>query len=60
MTEPIPGWIDNFNGPVGLMVATGKGIVRTMYSDPDISADYVPVDIIVKCMITASWIQATK
>lgn len=23
--EPIPGWIDNFNGPVGMFVASGLG-----------------------------------
>lgn len=23
--EPVPGWIDNLNGPVGLMLASGKG-----------------------------------
>lgn len=26
MDEPIPGWIDNFNGPVGLLVASGIGM----------------------------------
>lgn len=25
LSEPMPGWIDNFNGPVGLLVASGKG-----------------------------------
>lgn len=27
--EPIPGWVDNFNGPVGLLIAVGKGIEVT-------------------------------
>lgn len=25
MEEPIPGWVDNFNGPVGLLMASGIG-----------------------------------
>lgn len=25
MEEPIPGWVDNFNGPVGLLMACGIG-----------------------------------
>lgn len=55
--EPFPGWIDNFNGPVGLLVASGKGLVHTVFSDPDVIADYVPVDIIVKALIIATWKQ---
>lgn len=23
--EPLPGWVDNFNGPVGILLAGGKG-----------------------------------
>ncbi len=25
MEEPIPGWVDNFNGPIGLLLACGIG-----------------------------------
>lgn len=56
----MPGWVDNFNGPVGLIVAVGKGIIRSVYSDPNIKSDYMPVDIAVKCMITTAWDRATK
>lgn len=28
MEEPIPGWIDNFNGPVGLLIACAIGTKR--------------------------------
>lgn len=51
----MPGWIDNFNGPVGLLVASGKGIVRTAYGNPRLIADYCPVDVVVKLMIVAAW-----
>lgn len=60
MTEPMPGWVDNFNGPVGLIVASGKGIVRSVYSDPDIRSDFMPVDLAVKAMITVAWDRATR
>lgn len=26
LNDPFPGWIDNFNGPYGLMTASGKGM----------------------------------
>ncbi|XP_030757393.1 fatty acyl-CoA reductase wat-like [Sitophilus oryzae] len=53
--EPIPGWIDNFNGPVGILVASGKGILKTAYASGHITADYVPVDIITKGLIAGVW-----
>ncbi|XP_052738805.1 putative fatty acyl-CoA reductase CG5065 [Bicyclus anynana] len=58
--EPMPGWVDNFNGPVGIMVASGKGILRTLYASVDNSLDYIPVDIAIKSIIVASWIRGTK
>ncbi|KAH0535819.1 hypothetical protein KQX54_019512 [Cotesia glomerata] len=55
MDEPIPGWVDNFNGPTGLMVGGGKGVLRTVYGDPNLRADFIPVDVAIKAMIIASW-----
>ena len=57
-TEPFPGWIDNFNGTVNLMVASGKGIVRTVFADPNIKPDYIPVDICIQFMLLAAWCKA--
>ena len=42
--EPFPGWIDNFNGPLGFMIAGGKGFMHTVFAKPNARADYVPVD----------------
>ena len=58
MKEPFPGWIDNFNGPVGLLIGSGLGITRTMYCNPDNIADFTPVDICIKAMIIAAWKRA--
>lgn len=33
LKEPIRGWHDNLNGPVGLLVAGGKGEFSLIYSD---------------------------
>ncbi|CAH2101611.1 unnamed protein product [Euphydryas editha] len=60
LIEPFPGWIDNFNGPVGISIACGKGILRTIYSRPDMVMDYIPVDVAIKSFIAASWIRGTK
>ncbi|XP_068621838.1 fatty acyl-CoA reductase 1 [Battus philenor] len=58
--EPLPGWLENFNGPVGLIVASGKGILRAIYSDPALVADYMPVDIAIKSFIAGAWSRGTK
>lgn len=58
MREPFPGWLDNFNGPVGMLIGSGLGITRTMYCNPDNIADFTPVDICIKAMIIAAWKRA--
>lgn len=58
MKDPFPGWIDNFNGPVGLLVGCGIGLTRTMYCDPDNVADFTPVDVCIKAMIVGGWKRA--
>ncbi|XP_052860472.1 putative fatty acyl-CoA reductase CG5065 [Anopheles cruzii] len=60
MKDPIPGWMDNFNGPVGLLVGCGIGICRTMYCDPNNIADFTPVDVCIKAMIVAAWKRGTE
>ncbi|CAH1256360.1 FAR1 [Branchiostoma lanceolatum] len=58
--EPLPGWVDNFNGPTGIFIAIGKGILRTMSGDPAAKADIVPVDVPINLMIAAAWNIAVK
>ncbi|XP_041852894.1 fatty acyl-CoA reductase 1 isoform X1 [Melanotaenia boesemani] len=53
--EPFPGWIDNFNGPSGIFIAAGKGILRTMRASNDAVADLVPVDVVINAMLAAAW-----
>ncbi|XP_031825904.1 putative fatty acyl-CoA reductase CG5065 [Nomia melanderi] len=53
--EPVPGWTDNINGPTGLLIGAGKGVIRTMYCDENGYADYLPVDIAVNAILAASW-----
>lgn len=49
--EPMPGWVDNLNGPTGLLVGAGKGVIRTMHCNEDYFADVVPVDMAVNACI---------
>lgn len=56
--EPLKGWIDNLNGPTGLILAIGKGLLRSMRVTRDIKADIVPVDIVVNTMIASAFYAA--
>lgn len=53
--EPVPGWTDNINGPTGLLIGAGKGVIRTMYCNENGYADYVPVDISVNAILAITW-----
>ncbi|RZC41503.1 fatty acyl-CoA reductase 1 [Asbolus verrucosus] len=53
--EPIPGWVDNLNGPTGLLVGAGKGVIRSMHCDPRLEANIVPVDSAINSLITIGW-----
>lgn len=53
--DPIPGWTDNLNGPAGLMVGAGKGVLRTLYADQKSYGDFLPVDIAVNGLMICSW-----
>jgi Male sterility protein. len=58
LEEPISGWLDNYNGPVGMFLAGGKGLLRTVHADPNITSDFMPVDVCIKFMLVASWLKA--
>lgn len=56
--EPMPGWVDNKNGPTGLIIASGKGVIRTMHCEPSYQADAIPVDVVVNGCILIAYVTA--
>nr|CAH7755245.1 unnamed protein product [Callosobruchus chinensis] len=54
ISEPMVGWNDNFNGPVGLLAAGGKGLLRTVYGERDSIQDYISCDVVAKLVILAT------
>lgn len=44
--EPIPGWVDNFNGPVGIMLPVAIGISRVLLGGATCRLNFVPVDYV--------------
>jgi fatty acyl-CoA reductase len=53
--DPIPGWMDNANGPTKVPLAASLGMVRSAYVDRNRVADIVPVDMVVNAIIAAAW-----
>lgn len=51
----MPGWVDNLNGPTGLMVGAGKGVIRSMHCRAEYEADMMPVDVAINCIILVAW-----
>ncbi|KFB46961.1 AGAP004784-PA-like protein [Anopheles sinensis] len=57
--EPLRGWVDNFNGPIGLLLGCASGVVRTGMIDLEKRINCIPVDVSIKAIIVAAWKRAT-
>ncbi|RZB38783.1 NAD binding 4, Epimerase, and/or 3Beta HSD domain containing protein, partial [Asbolus verrucosus] len=53
--QPICAWINNLQNPMGLFVAAGKGILRSVYINVDCKADFVPVDCVISALMASTW-----
>ncbi|XP_055374528.1 uncharacterized protein LOC129607522 [Condylostylus longicornis] len=58
--EPVPGWVDNLNGPTGLMVGAAKGVIRSMLIDETCKSEVIPVDYAINGLITIAYEFATE
>lgn len=58
--EPLPGWVANFNGPTGLMVGAGTGILRIFLCDSTCPLYCTPADACINAMIVAAWKKGTQ
>ncbi|XP_068621731.1 fatty acyl-CoA reductase wat-like [Battus philenor] len=52
--EPLKCWLDNMYGPTGVAVGSATGILRTLQCNERVTADLVPVDYVVNCLIAAA------
>jgi hypothetical protein len=53
--DPVPGWVENLNGPTGLLVGAGKGVIRSMHCRAEYNADIMPCDIAINAIIILAW-----
>uniref|UniRef100_A0A6P7EZG5 Fatty acyl-CoA reductase n=1 Tax=Diabrotica virgifera virgifera TaxID=50390 RepID=A0A6P7EZG5_DIAVI len=53
--DPIPGWTNNLQGPAGIFVGAGKGVIRTVYMNCDSYANFAPIDCTVSAIMMYAW-----
>jgi long-chain acyl-CoA synthetase len=53
LSEPIPGWLDGLRMADPLIVAIGKGRLRSLPLNPGVHLDLVPVDMVVNALLAA-------
>nr|XP_012544375.2 putative fatty acyl-CoA reductase CG5065 isoform X1 [Bombyx mori] len=58
--HPVPGWIENLNGPSGVVVGVGKGLMHVFRAKLALRADFIPVDVVVDNMIAVAWETASE
>lgn len=58
--EPVSGWVNNLNGPAGVVFGAGLGVLRTLQCDGNCIADIVPADMVINATLVAAWDVARK
>jgi long-chain acyl-CoA synthetase len=53
LSEPSPGWLDGLRMADPLIVAIGKGRLKSLPLDPDVVLDLVPVDMVVNVLLAS-------
>ncbi|KAJ3618778.1 hypothetical protein MTP99_005590 [Tenebrio molitor] len=53
--EPVPGWVDNVYGVIGIALVAALGILRSMHAKKSYPAHVVPVDYVANCVLAAAW-----
>ncbi|KAH7968520.1 hypothetical protein HPB52_009113 [Rhipicephalus sanguineus] len=58
--EPLPGWVDNYNGCTGIIVVLGLGLLQSILAEKKCVGDVIPVDVVANMLICAAWHTAEK
>lgn len=53
LSEPSPGWLDGLRMADPLIVAIGKGRLKSLPLDPDVVLDLIPVDMVVNVLLAS-------
>lgn len=56
--EPVSGYTEGLHGINGWCLAVGRGVLRTMYCQPNYPANVVPADLVVNGIILLGYERA--
>ncbi|KAH7968521.1 hypothetical protein HPB52_009114 [Rhipicephalus sanguineus] len=59
LSEPVPGWVDNYKACTGIVVALGTGLLSSLMTEKKCLVDIVPVDIVANTLICVAWHTST-
>ncbi|XP_015366451.1 PREDICTED: fatty acyl-CoA reductase 1-like [Diuraphis noxia] len=54
-SEPEPGWLENMNGPTGILTGVMVGFLRTLQISTDKVTDIIPADYTANALISVMW-----
>lgn len=54
-SEPEPGWLENMNGPTGVITGVMVGFLRTVPNIESNIIDLIPADYTVNALISVMW-----
>lgn len=53
--EPLPGYCDDTNSPVGLLIGIGKGYIRSIFCKNDSYLNCLPADIAANAILFSTF-----
>ncbi|XP_063696570.1 fatty acyl-CoA reductase wat-like [Culicoides brevitarsis] len=57
---PVPGWINNYYGPIGIVYGVCLGVLHVFYADATKNAQLVPVDYCVNALLASACFRASQ
>jgi len=57
---PLEGWVDSFNGPPGIILAGGKGVLRSLLLNRESNFEAIPVDAAISGLLTVAKTHGTQ
>uniref|UniRef100_A0A1B6HPE2 Fatty acyl-CoA reductase n=1 Tax=Homalodisca liturata TaxID=320908 RepID=A0A1B6HPE2_9HEMI len=60
LSEPLPGWINNIQGPTGVVASASIGVLRAILCNDHAVANLVPVDYTANAILALAYSVATQ
>ncbi|CAG9801690.1 unnamed protein product [Chironomus riparius] len=55
LSDPQPGWVNDYNGLGGLLIGIGTGVLRSIHCNDKYHGDFIPVDVAIHGIMMCTW-----